>query len=296
MEEPKLAVVIPTKDRRLLLARSLESALSQDYRSYRIVVVNDGSTDGTREYLGTLHEPRVHVIHHERSRGVNAARNAALRTLAVEEWAVLLDDDDMLLPGAFATIARAIQGAPLGIEALHFCTINRTPEGEFTGGYQFAPGETWHDQTYLELMTKKRLRGDGRSVFKASIFSPDLYDEDINGFESQFNLKLARDGRIGRCFPEKIMLIDHAHDGDHLSARAARENPASFVRANVRIFRDHAAFFSAYPRLAMRRAVGAMKVALRAYDLPHTILFLSYYCRALTRIAFGQREEQERER
>jgi glycosyltransferase involved in cell wall biosynthesis len=113
-----LVIVIPTRNRRALLERSLESVLAQSYTHYRIVVVNDGSTDTTQMYLDSLIAQQIQVINRVKTGGVNAARNAALKTLTQGEWAVPLDDDDVFLPGALETIANAIAEIPSTIELL----------------------------------------------------------------------------------------------------------------------------------------------------------------------------------
>lgn len=275
MEVPFL-IVVPTKDRRRLLERSLASALAQKYKQFRVVVVNDGSRDDTREYLSSLSDPRVTYIQNERSKGVNAARNAALRTIRPDEWAIQLDDDDMLLPGALETISQTIQKNN-GIEVIHFRTIIRSADREEIGGYQFTQGEQYHDQSYEEVMTKARLKGDGRSALRASVFSRYQYSEDVNGFESEFLLRLARDGVSTRYVPQTVMLLDRTHDREHLSDIAARRDPRSFTRVHRRIFRDHSKYYASHPDQAMRAAKGAFKVALRALAFLSAFQFVFLY-------------------
>ncbi len=98
----KLAsIIIPTWNRKKLVAEAAESALAQTYRPLEIVVVDDGSTDGTRELLEELSRkstedvsirffPRPHL-------GVSAARQHGLE-MARGEYVQFLDSDDLLLP------------------------------------------------------------------------------------------------------------------------------------------------------------------------------------------------------
>ena len=94
---PEATVVIPTKNRWRLLARTLDSALGQDGVALEVIVVDDGSTDETPQRLATFGDERVRVIRHESSRGVAAARNAAIGQ-AHGEWLAFLDDDDLWSP------------------------------------------------------------------------------------------------------------------------------------------------------------------------------------------------------
>lgn len=293
--EPRLVVVIPTKDRRALLERCLGSVFAQDYPAYRVVVVNDGSKDDTSAYLAEAARDRVRVIEHSAPRGVNAARNRAYRILEEGEWAVPLDDDDLLLPGALQMIARRIQATPSAYRVLCFNTLIRTRAGLTDGGRRFAPGEDHYDPSYHALVTGEGLRteGDNRAVLSSSLFPDYLFSEDVNGFEGEWWLLVGRDGVRVRYVPEKIIEIDQSHEGEQLRLVAARRNPASFVRAHARIFKEHEAFFRAYPEVDRARAVTAMKLALRAGDLRSLGSFAARFLRALVRGSLRRVEDKQ---
>jgi glycosyltransferase involved in cell wall biosynthesis len=96
--DPSVSVVIPTRDRWELLSRSaLRSALDQEDLDHEVIVVDDGSTDGTAERLAELDEPRLRVVRHETSKGVAQARNTGVAA-ARGEWVAFLDDDDLWSP------------------------------------------------------------------------------------------------------------------------------------------------------------------------------------------------------
>ncbi len=282
-----LVVVIPTKNRRALLERALESAQSQKYDNYRIVIINDGSTDDTCAYLEGLHDERVNVIHNEKSGGVNAARNAALKTLTANEWAVQLDDDDMLLPGSLATIAEAIARTPEHIQILAFNAITRTSDGEYGSGMIFAEDETYFDPSYEEFMMGINTHGDTRVVFKWTLFPKYLFQEGINGFEGEWWLNAAHDNVGIRYLPEKTTLIDQVHGGEHLSNVSARRNPASYVLAYKRIFKTHAEFYVSHPQKAMHSALSAIKLSVRAGDVYSGLLFGFFYLQGFIRVSLG---------
>jgi glycosyltransferase involved in cell wall biosynthesis len=286
----RFAVILPTKNRCHLLGRALDSVLTQEHPQVRTVVVNDGSSDGTHDYLAGLNDPRITVIELEGG-GVNAARNAAVRTLAPDEWAVMLDDDDVLLPNALTPIARLLEEAPEYVRVAFFNTRIRTPKEEFIGGYRFDAGESWHETEYAELFSKYRLRGDCKPVVHASVFGQGYsFSEDVNGFESEFYFKLARDGVGIRYYTELIMYVDQAHGEERLSNTAAVRDPASFVRVHQRLMRDHRALLHTRPDLAKRRSFSAAKVALRAGDFLNASIFLIQGVLASFRL-FGAREK-----
>lgn len=92
-----VSAVIPTRNRRALLEQALSSALGQVGVAVEALVVDEGSSDGTSEWLAGIADPRVEVIRHDEPRGVAAARNAAI-TRASGEWVAFLDDDDLWAP------------------------------------------------------------------------------------------------------------------------------------------------------------------------------------------------------
>ncbi len=97
-EGPDVTVVIPTRDRWDLLSRhGLRSALGQEDVEVEVIVVDDGSTDGTAGSVAALDERRLRVIRHEESRGQAGARNAGIAA-ARGEWLAFLDDDDLWSP------------------------------------------------------------------------------------------------------------------------------------------------------------------------------------------------------
>lgn len=120
---PLVSVYLPTKDRLGSLRSAVASVLVQTCPSLELIVVNDGSGDGTADYLDALarQDARVRVIHHERPRGAPASRNEALRQ-ARGTWATGLDDDDEFRPGrieAFVTVARLLQRHGIAFSALY---------------------------------------------------------------------------------------------------------------------------------------------------------------------------------
>lgn len=93
--EPSVSVVIPTFNRRRLVERALASVAAQTRAADEVIVVDDGSTDGT----GDLVQARFSEVKYlfQENRGVSAARNRGIRE-AAGEWIALLDSDDEWLP------------------------------------------------------------------------------------------------------------------------------------------------------------------------------------------------------
>ena len=92
---PKVSVVIPTYDRMETLPRALDSVISQTFSDWELIVVDDGSTDGTDEMI--LRDYPAVRLHRQENAGVSSARNAGV-ALASGAWIAFLDSDDAWLP------------------------------------------------------------------------------------------------------------------------------------------------------------------------------------------------------
>ena len=92
---PKLSVVVPTRNRReVLIPRTLPAMFSQDVpvEDFEIIVVVDGSTDGTAQALSELQPPCSLRIIEQANRGPSAARNNGIRA-ALGDLLLFIDDD-----------------------------------------------------------------------------------------------------------------------------------------------------------------------------------------------------------
>lgn len=94
-----VSVVIPTRNRKNLVCDAIDSALGQTYPGVEVVVVDDGSDDGTAGLLEDRYGGRVRVVEHRRGRGAAAARNTGIRA-ARGAWVRGLDSDDVMAPTA----------------------------------------------------------------------------------------------------------------------------------------------------------------------------------------------------
>lgn len=94
---PDVSIVIPTHDRRELLRLTLTSALWQRDVNIEVIVVDDGSRDGTSHDVMSLSDPRVQLVRQERRLGMGAARNVGI-VKARGAWIAFLDDDDLWAP------------------------------------------------------------------------------------------------------------------------------------------------------------------------------------------------------
>ncbi len=105
MSDLKYSIIIPAYNAEGFLARAVDSIKSQDYDSWEIIIVENGSTDNTYEVSCSMASDKIHVF--QSDKGVSNARNLGIGK-ARGEWLIFLDADDELLPGSLSGIARDI--------------------------------------------------------------------------------------------------------------------------------------------------------------------------------------------
>jgi len=94
---PKVSIVIPTYNRGDYILETVESVQTQSYRDFEIIIVDDGSTDNTREVLSHLIENKNIKYIYQVNRGESSARNLGVRK-AKGIYIAFLDSDDLFLP------------------------------------------------------------------------------------------------------------------------------------------------------------------------------------------------------
>ena len=97
-----LSVVIPVYNVVGTLRRCVDSVVAQDVDDMEIIIVDDGSTDGSAVICDEYKSPRILVVH-QPNRGLSEARNAGIR-LAQGEFITFVDSDDYLEPGTYTAL------------------------------------------------------------------------------------------------------------------------------------------------------------------------------------------------
>jgi glycosyltransferase involved in cell wall biosynthesis len=172
MQEPvRITAIVPTYNREATVGRAVDSVLAQVYPAAEVIVVDDGSQDGTRERL-QLYRERIRYIYQPNA-GVSAARNRGASE-ARSEWIAFLDSDDCWLPGHLQRMAGAIR-ATQGAAALYFSDMRRGNEED---------GPTLWSQCGFAIRTSFEFRRDAAEwvllpiqpmMFQASVINRETY-------------------------------------------------------------------------------------------------------------------------
>jgi glycosyltransferase involved in cell wall biosynthesis len=176
---PLVSAVMPAFNVDWCVRRAVDSVLAQRYRPRELIVVNDGSTDGTRGVLSSYGEA-IRVINQD-NRGMSAARNAGIRA-ARGALVAFIDADDWWLPEKLERQVELLLARP----EIGFCSTSariENPGGEFLNLWQFRHKGTDVLET---LFAENAAIAGGCSavvVRKELLDRVGLFDERLRGFE-----------------------------------------------------------------------------------------------------------------
>ena len=123
---PKVSVIIPTYNRAELLKVAIASVLSQTYKDFEIIVIDDASHDNTQELLTSLKDKRIRYIRHETNKRISAARNTGIVN-SHGNYIAFLDDDDEWLPEKLQLQVDFLENSPpiIGVVYTGFYKIDK---------------------------------------------------------------------------------------------------------------------------------------------------------------------------
>jgi len=146
-KNPTVSVIVPTYNRAHLLGRAIKSVLDQTYQDFELIIVDDASTDNTKEVVKCLDDPRIRYVRHEENRGGAAARNTGIKT-ARGQFIAFQDSDDRWLPDKLEKQMRVFKSASPKVGVV------------YTGFWRLRDGE----RTYIPSSKVTRREGDIHDV------------------------------------------------------------------------------------------------------------------------------------
>ncbi len=143
-----ISVVIPSYNTGHLVSDAITSVLRQSHRRVEVIVIDDGSTDNTRQVVAALadQDPRVNYLYQE-NKGLGGARNTGIYR-ARGEYLAFLDADDLFLPGKLQKQAEVLDADPeLGLVAGGHRVV------DIDTGLALGERQPWQERPNLELDT-----------------------------------------------------------------------------------------------------------------------------------------------
>jgi glycosyltransferase involved in cell wall biosynthesis len=181
----KVDVIIPAFNAAHYLPTAIESVVSQTFDDWRILLVDDGSTDNTAEVVAPFLDRLGSKISYikQNNRGLPAARNTAIRA-STAEFLALLDADDVWLPCRLAESLKTLADRPQAGLAYGLVT-NIDPEGRlgttFEGNRRYAEG---HIAPYI-YMRKVELPCPTMTFRRKCVDEVGLFDETMRATEDR---------------------------------------------------------------------------------------------------------------
>ncbi len=206
---PVVTVIVPTRDRRRYLDEAIRSVLAQTFADLELLVVDDGSTDGTGDLVKAVEDPRLCYIHQPPA-GIGAALNRGLRR-ARGRYVARLDSDDVWHRDMLETLLPVLESrADVGVvyargqamdeRGRRFPNLQGLPE-------RF-PGDSLRSLVYDDGTCNVALLAR-RECFERAGY----YDEDLVASEDwDMWLRVARHYRFS--FVDKVVVAIRLHDGN----------------------------------------------------------------------------------
>ncbi len=136
MNVPAISVVVPLYNKATYISRTLGSILAQSCPNFEVIVVDDGSTDGSSTIVASLADSRI-VLVRQANRGRSGARNRGIE-VARSELVAFLDADDEMGPGHIRALLRLRRQFPAA--GLYATGYRRTFRGNFSVEVTIQPG------------------------------------------------------------------------------------------------------------------------------------------------------------
>lgn len=210
LPSPNISIITPTYNRRHLLPRVWESLNSQTETGFQWIVVDDGSTDGTIDFIHGLADDRITYIH-QTNQGCNAARQRGEEEIRAEHVIFLDSDDELYAPDTLEMMLKTIRATPDDIGVVGFAVI--TPEGG--GGHsRFAEDEMILG--YEDLICGCKVRGEAFRIFKRSALAVAPWWTEGLGLLSLRYFEIARHYKY--YFINKPALLYHMNHGGNLTS------------------------------------------------------------------------------
>lgn len=193
---PLVSVVIPTVNRKIWVTEALESVLSQTFKDYEIIVIDDGSTDGTYDYLENLYGSRIKLF---KNGGSNppTAKNIGV-SYARGKYIAILDDDDLWYPNKLERQVALMEESDQSVAIVGGgCDYI----DEFGNNFwkETIPNE---EIKYSELCIKVHMPGSGSNeLIRRSVFN------ELGGFDNSLSRGEDRDFWIKVSRKYRILMI-----------------------------------------------------------------------------------------
>ena len=204
-----ISVVIPCFNRKNTLPRSIDSVINQTYKPSEIIIVDDGSTDGTRDFILKSYPDIKYFF--QTKKGVSSARNKGIRESS-SKWIAFLDSDDEWLPQKLEKQKTQLEKHP-GIFISHTneiwirngVRVNQMKKHQKYGGYIF--------DKCLDIC---RMSPSSVLIHNRVLEDVGVFDEKLQVCED-YDLWLRITSKYSVLFEKELLIIKYGGHKDQLS-------------------------------------------------------------------------------
>ncbi len=235
-----ISVVIPLYNKEKSITKSLKSVLSQSYDDFEVVIVDDGSTDGSVAIVDAINDSRIRLIRQE-NRGPSKARNIGVKN-AMGEWILFIDADDEMLPGTIEYFSQKINVVKdvnmfLG-EAVIYNGSTEYLAKQYQEGYVSNPFKA---HVYGRLF-----QCSGTTVYRKSIVEKYPFDERVRRYEDlQRIFKLYRKYRLYLCH-QPVAKVHLEYSSASHARKDIKEDFLGYIDFKGKPFWERMALYSFY--------------------------------------------------
>lgn len=226
-----VSIIIPTYNREEFLRESIDSALNQTYPHVEVVVIDDGSVDGTREILRGYGD-RIRVCTQERNMGQSAAQNVGIEN-ATGQWLKFHDSDDLLDSDAIENIVSFVDTIDEKDRNKSIILNNRIRDDGLVEDLALASGFNSFDTRQKIPAVLAGLVPMGAFSGHRNVFAKNKFDETLSNYNDfELLLKCATSGvsvwnlgkRVGslRMHSQQISRQSNRRDANRLRTTIAR--------------------------------------------------------------------------
>lgn len=171
--QPLVSVIVPSYNTARYVPEAVNSILNQTYQNLEVHVIDDGSTDNTREVMQSFtSNPKV-IYHYQENRGESGARNTGIRA-ARGELIALCDADDLWMPRKLELQVPCFKDKP-EVGVVYTNTVHVDSNNQEIETYQTAR----HNGRIAERLFSENFVTGATSMFRRECFDTEMYDETL---------------------------------------------------------------------------------------------------------------------
>lgn len=196
-QSPFVSVIIPTYNRRHTLPASIDSVLMQTYENLELIIVDDGSDDGTEEYVRTIKDDRVKYVRTKSNKGPSAARNLGAG-MAGGEYLAFHDSDDEWMPDKLEKQMALFADKKAEI-AMVYCEYTKYNGSDWLlVPTREIPFSKKQGDIFSYLLLQPLIGTPTMVVLKEEFLKIGGFDESLLSYEDyEFTLRFSKEHRIG---------------------------------------------------------------------------------------------------